>query len=259
MISSTNALFSYLSVNPRPLVASAQCFRKMYDIIDESTIALEWLDTTLAELKYCPDIRICSLIRSFLRAALTSCVVLENYEYMNTDYKPANILLSGIQTNPIIAKVADLGLGEQLSRSANLFQPYAMRAREVFLGKACTELSQVWAVAAMLLCWIKPAPFFCLTTLGLWQRYSGSLPDWEISTPETDVLKVAVESARSLSEVPELQAILSLDEETKKAEMPQQLRDLLRFILVPDPKLRPSASSVLASSEFRKFENYVSE
>jgi hypothetical protein len=30
MISSTNALFSYLSVNPRPLVASAQCFRKMY-------------------------------------------------------------------------------------------------------------------------------------------------------------------------------------------------------------------------------------
>ncbi|KAJ5253344.1 hypothetical protein N7505_012007 [Penicillium chrysogenum] len=210
----------------------------MYDIIDESTIALEWLDTTLAELKYCPDIH----------------------------YKPANILLSGIQTNPIIAKVADLGLGEQLSRSANLFQPYAMRAREVFLGKACTELSQVWAVAAMLLCWIKPgvlgawdSPLLLLNDAWSMAKIQRLFAYWEISTPETDVLKVAVESARSLSEVPELQAILSLDEETKKAEMPQQLRDLLRFILVPDPKLRPSASSVLASSEFRKFENYVSE
>ncbi|KAJ5868717.1 hypothetical protein N7534_003270 [Penicillium rubens] len=231
-------------MNPRPLVASAQCFRKMYDMIDESTIALEWLDTTLAELKYCPDMRIGSLIRSFLRAALTSCVVLENYEYMNTDYKPVNILLSGIQTN---AKVADLGLGEQLSRSAKLLQPYAMRAPEVFLGKACTELSQVWAVAAMLLCWIKPgvlgawdSPLLLLNNAWSMAKIQRLFAYWEISTSETDVLKATVESARCLSEVLELQSILHLDEETKKVEMPQQLRDLLRFILVPDPKLRPS-------------------
>ncbi|CAG8226735.1 unnamed protein product [Penicillium nalgiovense] len=89
---------------------------------------------------------------------------------------------------------------------------------------------------------------------------TSALPYWKLSTPETDLLKVTVKSARSLSEgVPELQAILPLDEETKKVEMPQQLRDLLRFILVPDPKLRPSASSVLASSEFQEFENYVRE
>ncbi|CAG8942341.1 unnamed protein product [Penicillium nalgiovense] len=79
-----------------PDVASAECFRKMYDIID---------DSTLAEVKYCPNMHIYSLAKSFLRAAFTSCVVLENYEYVNTDYKPANILLSGIRTDRVIAKV----------------------------------------------------------------------------------------------------------------------------------------------------------
>lgn len=58
--------------------------------------------------------------------------------------------------------------------------------------------------------------------------------------------------------MPELQMISPFDEETQKVEMPQQLRELLRFILAPDPKARPSASSVLASREFRDFEHYVS-
>ncbi|CAG7973766.1 unnamed protein product [Penicillium nalgiovense] len=221
-----------------PDVASAECFRKMYDIID---------DSTLAEVKYCPNMHIYSLAKSFLRAAFTSCVVLENYEYVNTDYKPANILLSGIRTDRVIAKVVVGFIVVPVGELINA-QPYAMRASEVFLGKVCTEPSQVWAVAAMLLSWIKPG------VLGTWDS------PLLLSTPETDLLKVTVKSARSLSEgVPELQAILPLDEETKKVEMPQQLRDLLRFILVPDPKLRPSASSVLASSEFQEFENYVRE
>ncbi|CAG8205839.1 unnamed protein product [Penicillium nalgiovense] len=96
-----------------PDVASAECFRKMYDIID---------DSTLAEVKYCPNMHIYSLAKSFLRAAFTSCVVLENYEYVNTDYKPANILLSGIRTDRVIAKVVvgwgggGGGVGEPLVR-----------------------------------------------------------------------------------------------------------------------------------------------
>ena len=147
-------------------------------------------------------------------------------------------------------------------------QPYAMRTPEVFLGNACTEPSQVWAVAAMLLCWIKPG------VLGVWDsphpllneawsmaKIQRLFPHWEIPPPEIvkdDILKAAVDCARSLcKKTPELLAILPLDEETKRVEMPQQLRDLLRFILVPDPKARPSASSVLASTEFGRFENYV--
>jgi hypothetical protein len=87
---------------------------------------------------------------------------------MSQDYKPANILLSGIEPGRVVAKVGDLGLGEQAligERYTPLLtlivfptghrfeaQPYSMRAPEVFLGQACTEPSQVWAVAAMLLC-----------------------------------------------------------------------------------------------------------
>ena len=111
-------------------VASAECFRKMYDVIDDSTIALEWLDTTLSDMKYQPEMRTYSLIMTVLRAALISCLVLESYKGVNTgrvsdltkichpliipDYKPANILLSGVGTSLVTAKVGDLGLGEQV-------------------------------------------------------------------------------------------------------------------------------------------------
>ncbi|KAJ5543344.1 hypothetical protein N7535_005772 [Penicillium sp. DV-2018c] len=54
------------------------------------------------------------------------------------------------------------------------------------------------------------------------------------------------------NEVSELQAILPFHDETKKTEIPQQLRDLLCLMLVPDPKTRPSVSSVLASKECLK-------
>ncbi|CAI7660722.1 unnamed protein product [Penicillium palitans] len=116
-------------------VASAQCFRKMYEKIDDSTIALEWLDTTLAEVKYRPDMRTYSIINAVLKAEFTSCVILEDHKYVNTV----------------------VPVGELFDA-----QPYAMRAPEVFLGEPCTEPSQVWAVAAMLLCWIKPG------LLGAW-------------------------------------------------------------------------------------------
>lgn len=144
-----------------------------------------------------------------------------------------------------------------------------MRAPEVFLGKACTEPSQVWALAAILFCWIKPG------VLGVWDsphplineawcmaKIKRLLPHWNIA-PLDEVdghsLKAAVDAARSLSkEVPDLQAILPFDEEAEKVEMPPQLRDRLRFMLVPDPVKRPSSlSSVLASSELRAFEGVL--
>ena len=86
-------------------------------------------------------------------------------------------------------------------------------------------------------------------------------PHWNVPTPGEDsghILKTAVKSAGSLRvKVPELQAILPFEEETKKVEMPQQLRDLLRFMLVPDLARRPSASSVLASRELQAFEKFA--
>ncbi|KAJ5788921.1 uncharacterized protein N7518_005932 [Penicillium psychrosexuale] len=195
-----------------PGIASAKCFRKIYDIIGRR----------------------------------------QHYRF-------------GMINRPI-AKLGDLGLVIPVGELFNA-QPYAMRAPEVFLGQVCTELSQVWAVAAILLYWIKPgilgvwdSPYPLLNEAWAMVKIQRLFPYWEIPPPESiegDILKVAVKSARSLSqEMPELQAILPFDEEIKKVEMPQQLRDLLRFVLVPDPTTRPSASSVLASREFRKFENY---
>lgn len=67
-----------------PGVTSTECFRKLHDVIDNSTIALEWLDTTLAEVKYEPDMCTYSLIRSVLRAVLNSCVTLQGHKYVNT-------------------------------------------------------------------------------------------------------------------------------------------------------------------------------
>ncbi|CAG8365486.1 unnamed protein product [Penicillium salamii] len=115
-----------------PGVASAGCFREMYEQIDDSTITLEWLDTTLAEVKYLPDMRTYSIIKSVLRTAFTSCVVLEDHKQVNTDYKPANILLSNINTDHIIAKVEDLGLVVPVGELFHA-QPYDMRDLEVFL------------------------------------------------------------------------------------------------------------------------------
>lgn len=75
-------------------------------------------------------------------------------------------------------------------------------------------------------------------------------------------MKSGVESAVCFSEdelLSELQAISPLEDEIRKLEvnvLPEQVRDLLRLMLVTDldPGNRPSASDVLASREFQAFQ-----
>lgn len=139
-----------------------------------------------------------------------------------------------------------------------------MRAPEVFLRHACTQPSQVWAVAAMLLCWIKPgflgagdSPHPFINEAWCMAKIKRLFPNWSISTPdevERPILKAAVESAVILSEEPMPQAISPLDEETRKANIPEQLRHLLRLMLVTDPGTKPSSSNILASNEFLAFQ-----
>ncbi|KAK3296143.1 uncharacterized protein B0H64DRAFT_374272 [Chaetomium fimeti] len=249
-----------------PGVASQACFRALYDKIDDRTVTLEWLDTTLAGVSYQPNAATYRLMAASLRAALESCVVLDHLDYVNTDFKPANTLCSGIETGKIMAKVL-FPSGQRIN-----VQPFAMRAPEVFLGNACTGPSQVWATAAMILCWVKPG------ILGAWDSIHPLLneawsmakikrlfPEWNIPTPNqinprSYSLQAAVESAERMSvERPEMQAISPLEEEAQKLVMPQELRNLLRFMLVPGVEARPSASVVLASKEFLAFERVAGD
>lgn len=141
-----------------------------------------------------------------------------------------------------------------------------MRAPEVFLGQACTGLSQVWTVAATLLSWIKPgvlgaadSPHFLINEAWCMAKIKRLFPSWNIPTSdevEGHRLKAAVQSARRMSEEePALQIIRPFEEETQKVEMPQQLKDLLGLMLEVNPEKRLSASSVLTSNEFREFDN----
>ena len=80
-----------------------------------------------------------------------------------------------------------------------------MRAPEVFLGQKCTGTSQVWAVAAMLLCWIRPnvldsadSPHFLLNEAWCVAKIKRLLPDLDFSTPNEvngPVLQAAVKAA----------------------------------------------------------------
>lgn len=69
---------------PLPGIASAKCFRTMYDVLDSRTVALEWLDTTLAGIKYKHDTPTIAMIKTVLREALTSCEILAAKKYVNT-------------------------------------------------------------------------------------------------------------------------------------------------------------------------------
>jgi serine/threonine protein kinase len=144
-----------------------------------------------------------------------------------------------------------------------------MRAPEVFLGHAYTKISQVWAIAATLLCWIKPgilgiwdSPHYLINEAWSMAKIKRLFPHWHIPTPdevEVDELKIAVQHAVNMSkEVPELLDILPLEQIMQAIEMPQELKNLLCLMMVVDPSARPSASSILASRDFRVFREYVS-
>lgn len=135
-----------------------------------------------------------------------------------------------------------------------------MRAPEVFLGQPCTKLSQVWA-----LCWIKPdilgawdSPHPLINDAWCMAKPRRLLPGWHIPTPEQverPTLKSPVQSAVLLSEDEKgPRWIAPFAEETQKIKIPDQLRDLLRLMLVVDPRQVPSASAVLESKEFKAFQ-----
>lgn len=145
-------------------------------------------------------------------------------------------------------------------------QPFAMRAPEVYLSQPCNAPSQIWAVAAMMFCWIKPrvlgawgSPHPILSASWSMAKLKRLFPHWHIPPPEEferPVLQSQVRAAVCMSrEEPGPLAISTFEEEAQKVDMPEQLRQLLHFMLVVNPEERPPASDVLASKEFLAFQS----
>lgn len=142
-----------------------------------------------------------------------------------------------------------------------------MRAPEVFLGQPCTEPSQIWAVAAMLLVWMKPgvlgagnSPHPFINEAWSMAKIKRLFPEWNLyaalNKAKRLTVRTAIELAMRYSEEQEIPRTISpFDEETLKIIMPDELRRLLRLMFVVNPHERPSASSVLTSEEFYDFQN----
>jgi serine/threonine protein kinase len=123
----------------RPRIASSQNFRKIFDTINDHTswtaqkpfcLALEWMDTTLADISTDSHIENPVLIASILKTVLGGFGELEREHLVYTGMpfaplgviiyipdilstaglKPANVLVSDIDGPSLEVKIGDLGL-----------------------------------------------------------------------------------------------------------------------------------------------------
>lgn len=69
-----------------PGIASAACVRKMYDAIDEKTVALEWLDSTLQDIKYQPTMHTYTLIKESMKSALSCAAILDSHKFQTRQH-----------------------------------------------------------------------------------------------------------------------------------------------------------------------------
>ncbi|KAI0804259.1 kinase-like protein [Xylaria sp. FL0064] len=240
----------------RPAIASSPCIRALYDIVGDprdltgdgsACLVLEWMDYTLAELR--PE------SNTFLKAESS---------LINPDVKSANVLLSNIDTDSPIVKIADLGLAYP-EGSLKFAQPYATRAPKVYRAFACTRRADVWALAVTVVelfnsdlfgfsdmdCNV-PVEGWCIAKLML--LFGGDLG----SLADNDAIKKDFKLARLLAEWvdkgEQVVKVSSFEEEMQSMDMPQALKGFMKYLFVVDPDKRPSAAQALASKELRAFE-----
>ncbi|KAI1215152.1 kinase-like domain-containing protein [Annulohypoxylon truncatum] len=241
-----------------PNVASTPIFRQMYDKIDDNTIALEWLDNTLQEVKYEPNMHHYALIEKVLHAALTGSVILGDHGYVDVSYKPSNILISGMGTNNVTVKLGDFGQILPVGVYTGT-QPYAMRAPEVFCGKPCTALSQVWSTAAMILVWMRPGVLGIhgsksefLQEAWCMAKIKRLFPDQFAGLEPEDSILEAIITTR-----PELRTMQTFKGVTHELGVAREVKDVLRIMFTLNWNVRPSASAILALEEFHALKKLV--
>ena len=132
-------------------------------------------------------------------------------------------------------------------------------APEVWQGNPYGQPSQVWALAATLLHWIKPA------MLGLsgspspdviepWSlaKLMRLFPDWKGPPVDDERLRRRFEDAQTLTTTARRVMFSSWEEEKQGMGLRTEVLDLLDRMLVVDPNQRPSAAELLESDEFRR-------
>ncbi|OOF91832.1 hypothetical protein ASPCADRAFT_133908 [Aspergillus carbonarius ITEM 5010] len=237
-------------------------FRQLYQMIDHRTLALEWMDTTLDQIPYQPNMRTFSLILIVLKAVLESCVILDKSQHVNANIHPRSIYLSNINTNNVTVKIVFP------SHCYTNTQLPTFRAPEIFLLQPCTSPAQVWSVGATILYWIRPgilgpAGVFNPIIDEAWcmAKLKRLFPEWNIPAPEGVVdaeYRSKLYAARGFcQEIEQLMGISSVEGELRRMGVPKEVRDVVRLMMVLDPGERPLAREVLESKEMRALEGFV--
>ncbi|KAG4431832.1 hypothetical protein IFR05_012694 [Cadophora sp. M221] len=247
----------------KPAIASSLFIRKMYDEISEPPcLIFEWMDQTLADIPPEDHFQNDALYKAVFEAGLNALAALRDENLVHADLRPDNILTSGIESHKPIAKIGDLGVIEDGFNDYQ-FQPFAMRAPEVWQGYSCTHRSEVWSLAATVLAWAKPG---ILGTAGikdgvwpeLWciANLMRAFPKWTALPATSRVNELTWECVKALSDAKDPDRpgrqyieVSRLDEELQNFS--DETAKMLRYLHVADPKIRPEAASALLSSEFQ--------
>lgn len=141
-----------------------------------------------------------------------------------------------------------------------------MRAPETWQGLGCFHRSDVWSLAAMVLVWLQPK---LLGTSGMFQdpllwpepwsmaKLMRLFPDWTGTPAAASVIEKEAKFAKALTTEldPENQGqpyvnLGSLDDELRELDVPEEVANMLRYLLVLRQESRPSAVEALASLEY---------
>lgn len=153
----------------------------------------------------------------------------------------------------------------RLDGFTGLAQPVAMRAPEVYQGCGCGHPADIWSLAVTLFDWIKPGVFGTAGIIEGIQEESWCIaklmllfPGWTGQPANDAYLERLIRIGKLLINSPvqdnpdeKIVLVLSLEEEMQTMGIPSELENLFRFLFVPNPKQRPSATKALASDQFQ--------
>lgn len=140
-----------------------------------------------------------------------------------------------------------------------------MRTPEIWRELGCSHRSDVWSLAATVLVWLKPGILgFAGAKDDLWPslwcmtKIMGLFPGWTALPARTETIRKEAIAAKLLLDTRDLDRpkemymnVHPLDDELQTMSISDELSNLLRYLLVPDPEKRPSAVDVLNSPQYQ--------